>query len=302
MGKFKQFLRRTPILAGFATIHKNDLSDKYLSIKPLKSILRVGFSTIHQKDDSDKYLPKENIKESIDLSSHYHQVFLNREKQQEDKLKKIRGDDIFKYNGAIHQLDQETFPHHIKKNLAEYDKIPKHKNPEHPLTTYTKGSADLNSHLIKKYINKNYKHEYKSEENRLNNFHKHLSKHTNHNSLALHHSTIVHSGVGERMGSILSQTKIGDKMHFPAYTSTSTHYPVAKDFSKYGINNERHVIHFHLPKGYTKARYIANIAKYPTEHEVLLHHGQTFKKVGEHKESHPGNNFEEIHHHHFVPA
>jgi hypothetical protein len=114
----------------------------------------------------------------------------------------------------------------------------------------------------------------------------------------------------------LHGTPIGHHIHFPAYTSTSTNYETAKQFAHtvYGSEEEqkggetrhmhKHVIHFHLPQGYNKGRHVRNISDLPNEHEMILHHGQTFKKVGYHHEQ--DHSFETndrfIHHHHFVPV
>ncbi len=126
----------------------------------------------------------------------------------------------------------------------------------------------------------------------------------------------MHSGTGREMHKSLLNTKVGEHVHFPAFTSTSTHPGKAKNFivSSFSRNPdprragdtlvEKSIAHFHLPKGYKKARYVANMSAVPTEHEVLLHHGQTFKKVGEHKEViDKGKEVEtHVYHHHFVPV
>ncbi len=148
----------------------------------------------------------------------------------------------------------------------------------------------------------------------------------------LAHSAIVHSGVGENMTKVLHHTRNGDVIHMPAYTSTSLVHKTAYDFGHHEYDPEKvtrnekgnvikvenghvtHMMHFHLPKGYTRARYVDNIFKNDGEHEVVLDKDQKFRKVHEHTtvnrntrhytdvepiEHHTDT---KIVHHHFVPV
>lgn len=88
------------------------------------------------------------------------------------------------------------------------------------------------------------------------------------------------------------------KVHLPAYTSTSTQYRIAKNFtsgkpiskehlekhspinSDYKKNTKRstadHVLKIHLPKG-TKAGSVKHFATFEKENEILLHRGHNIE-------------------------
>lgn len=98
----------------------------------------------------------------------------------------------------------------------------------------------------------------------------------------------VFSGVaGDTTGRELMKARKGRKIHFPAYTSTSTRFAVAHNFAqaKHDLDERGpdqhhhfHVVAFHMPKGYTKGRHIGEHSDMPDESEVLLARNQKFKK------------------------
>jgi len=100
----------------------------------------------------------------------------------------------------------------------------------------------------------------------------------------------TYSGLGTSIAHVLSKTKVGDHVESPCYISTSLDHDVARKFSSLiresesndHITYNAHYIQFHLPKGYSKGRYIANKFRVNAdEHEVVLARGQKFKKIGE---------------------
>lgn len=86
----------------------------------------------------------------------------------------------------------------------------------------------------------------------------------------------VYSGVSRHIDS-----KIGDVVHMPAFTSTSIDINQARQFSSAGFgsgNKERNILHFHLPAGYNRGTYLGEHASYhPNEKEYLLDKDQKWK-------------------------
>jgi hypothetical protein len=114
----------------------------------------------------------------------------------------------------------------------------------------------------------------------------------------------TYSGINPRMAQILSKTKIGGKVHSPAFISSSLSKRVAFSFAKPvkkdddGIKSgEMHIAVFHLPKGHHKAMYVGKISDQPGEREVLHAHGQTYKKVAEER----GGKDSYMVYHHLIP-
>jgi hypothetical protein len=287
MKKFNQFIKKNkPIKIGFVTIKPKDDSDKLL-IRPTKT----GFVTIHKSDNTDRLLPK--IKEDTENTAigPFHSAYQDQIASRPE------------YNPSIREHDAQLFHHHHELNNQHKTE---HGSYNH-VNRYSDSSKNLNNYLVRKHNDENH-----PDHDNVQSHHKELSKVTNHPGNSLHHPIIVHSGVGEKMGRILHDTKIGERVHFPAYTSTSSHHEVAHSFGDPDIRHSengrdhviKHVAHFHLPAGYTKGRHIANISSLPSEHEMILHHGQTFRKVEHHVEQSDRkySNFTDVrHHHHFVP-
>ena len=99
--------------------------------------------------------------------------------------------------------------------------------------------------------------------------------------------TVFSGVVGETTGRELMKARKGRKIHFPAYTSTSTRFSVAHNFAQAkhdlddrGLDQHHHfhVVAFHMPKGYAKGRHIGDHSDMSDESEVLLARNQQFKK------------------------
>ena len=227
--------------------------------------------------------------------------------------------------------DEAAFPHHHEMNRVHQanhlNALATHtQNHQYTaLRQYTHRSSRLNRWLIAKHKDPKVRAPRLSKEDKgghvqhsVSGLHYHLARETNHKGNALHAPTIVHSGIGPEMATVLANTAIGHSVHFPAYTSTSTSHSMAHSFTSGAFNHLhgdlrsehfiKHVVHFHLPKGYRKGRHVENITTNGAEHEMILHHGQTFKKVDqgevhEHYYSPAGNRrVDTVIHHHFVPV
>lgn len=98
----------------------------------------------------------------------------------------------------------------------------------------------------------------------------------------------VYSGVKTPTIKSLNRAQPGQKIHFPAYTSTSLDNLVARSFSESstyhdaGIKNPHghsyhhisHVVVFHLPEGYHHGRHVQSLSFNPDEDEFLLARNQ----------------------------
>lgn len=98
----------------------------------------------------------------------------------------------------------------------------------------------------------------------------------------------VYSGVKTPTIKSLNKAQPGQKVHFPAYTSTSLDNLVARSFSQSstyhdaGIKNPHghsyhhisHVVVFHLPEGYHHGRHVQSLSFNPNEDEFLLARNQ----------------------------
>jgi len=129
---FKEFLIETNkdkenIITGFATIHKDDDSDKHLKLekkKVKKEKMLTGFASIHKNDDSDEYLDEEKKSEKIEVvEDPYHKKYLEH---------------IGKNKTSA--LQHSPFVHHDKLNLKD----------SYHLNNYTESSRSLNKALINK--------------------------------------------------------------------------------------------------------------------------------------------------------
>ncbi len=211
----------------------------------------------------------------------------------------------------FNHLDPNTFP---KSRISErndfleqeyfdnYDAVSHHAghfndrsvvNAKHKyfIKKYTTNSKPINKHLLDNHLyhgNSEFHGDHKDAVDALDDL---LSNHKN----ALKKDAVVYSGLGSTMSARLSGSEIGEKVHFPTYTSTSLMHDVARGFGdpipgkESGIKDPRyhhtpiyHVAAFHLPEGYTKGKYIAPASSYKGmfdddhEHELLLKRKQDF--------------------------
>lgn len=305
MKSFKQFIRTPKI--GFGTIHKDDKSDQLLKPK-----VHIGFATIHKNDSSDSLLSgvvkrlkglKEDSEPALEVSNEYHDKYLRSRVKEGTRFANQATPEKL----AQGQLDRQEFAHHhVLNNEHQRNHFADNGNENSALRKYTSSSFPINHYLLQKHLDNGGFDALKNKDHN-EDWHQRISKETNHPGNALKKPTIVHSGAGNNMADILHHTQIGEHVHFPAYISSSTNSRVAHAFSEVTdlsshTRDAQHFMHFHLPKGYTKGRHVENITDNPTEHEMILHAGQTFKKVGHAVEPHPTSPSHEYHHHHFVPV
>ncbi len=125
---------------------------------------------------------------------------------------------------------------------------------------------------------------------------------------ALKGDVVAYSGVGAEMGKKLMEHKMGDFVHFPAYTSTSLDYQIAHSFGGStptkltdGEDEEiaRHIAVFHLPEGYHQGRYIESHSRNQGEEEYTLARDQKFKYNERRIFPHRYNGIQVFHH--FTP-
>jgi hypothetical protein len=320
MKSFKRFVK--PVKIGFASIHPRD-QDIDQILKPKPFLAKIGFVSIHKADKSLDKRIRDSIHEELKSED---PEFYQKKLEKHLKSRNIEPffqdwkneNEGFKYENHTNIDREKIFPNHVDSNQLHNEyKTPAYKSFN---VWYSENSKPINHHLIHKHLGTE---KAKSlgikpsdnptfQEDHISN----IAQLTHHPENSLRHDAIVHSGTGRAMHKSLVDTKVGENIHFPAFTSTSTHPGKVKIFIMSNFSRhpdphradhtlvEKSVAHFHLPKGYKKARYVANISVIPTEHEVLLHHGQTFKKVGEHREViNKGKDLEtHVYHHHFVPV
>lgn len=87
----------------------------------------------------------------------------------------------------------------------------------------------------------------------------------------------VYSGVRWHPGNVSSKHPEGH-IHLPAYTSTSLDKETAHMFAEnsHSPDGDRHVIHFHVPKGHT-GKYVDHVSGNRGENEFLLPRGTNWK-------------------------
>jgi len=100
----------------------------------------------------------------------------------------------------------------------------------------------------------------------------------------LEHTHHVYSSFGE----VSPGSLIHHKNHFKTatYICASLNPEVAGMHANPGASNahkETHILHFELPKGYNKCRYIAPASHIEHEHEMVIDKNQTFEHVGHQK-------------------
>jgi len=149
---------------------------------------------------------------------------------------------------------------------------------------YTNGSFLLNRNLIKLH---------KQEEPEYNSF---ISSHDDIRKLAsLTDKTLdkysnpapkdfhVYTGIGPSLHIHDHRENVGDRMLFPAYTSTSLHPPVTTDFAKLGKNPIKkygEIVRIHIPKDSTYGSYLGPTGLHHNEFEYLLHRGTLLHFMG----------------------
>lgn len=105
-------------------------------------------------------------------------------------------------------------------------------------------------------------------------------------SSPLEEVTHVFAGAAWRMGEKVKNTKKDDTFYSPAWVSASPDARIAHDFTKEKTpaegaeGKEEHIIHFKLPKGYSKGAYIGHAATgYAYEKEYLIKADTRWKRT-----------------------
>ena len=155
---------------------------------------------------------------------------------------------------------------------------------------YTIGSYNVNHALIHQHAGT------PSDSPELPEHHEDNLQHADKISASLKHitkplqsETHVYSGISEEHMKHLHETN-ADVVHTPAFTSTSidpergamfARKPVKSQSriagDRFRITNTSHVLHFKLPKGYSKGAYVAPMSEAGHEREFLLDKGQSWK-------------------------
>ena len=330
---FKQYISKNKEKSsncriGFSSIHSDDDSDKHLSSE---STDKSKQETQPMKEDKYVHPYEHAVNSLIHEEKDAHVLGLINMHSKNERPSYVKAREIVK--NRIKPLEHHVDLNYAEKHIKGYEI---YSSLNSPLNQYTGGSAHINSHLIAKAQKKagivpavtDYP---KTPTSKFTRMSREIHKSTNHKMNALTNPTIVHSGVGPNMAKVLEKTKVGDSVHMPAYTSTSLIHKIANTFATseldrsktthtkdpnslsrdgkmYHLHSSRHFMHFHLPKGYHRGRYVENISQNDGEHEVVLDRDQKFKKVHQHTRHTStfdgvSSIYHERHiHHHFVPS
>lgn len=173
-----------------------------------------------------------------------------------------------------HQREADALIKHHKYKIdsdAEEDPSWRHLNAiEH----YTNDGSVFNHDLIKSKGRLNFRKMHPEDQS----MYRHLDEATT-SAPPLKKDMHVYSGV---KGLDLAQAFKKGKgvVHMPAYTSTSINPGIAiTHSSNYDDDKSKpqHIMHFQLPKGYDKGRYIEEHSNCPSEREYLMARGQKWK-------------------------
>lgn len=158
---------------------------------------------------------------------------------------------------------------------------------------YGNGSSDINQALINKDFTKsgNVSKKYSGYIGHDASVHKALIKMFDEHPSALTREHHVYSGLGRKDPTEYMKRGI---FTTPAYTSTSVKPSIAIQHTNASLGDDvfthsyekpesidEHVLHFHLPEGYTGGKYIQGHTAYD-EHEMVLRPKQKWRVVGKH--------------------
>ena len=231
--------------------------------------------------------PKHNIeahKKPVEFFAHYK---LNDPKHNiEDKKLKENFDHylgkLYKDPSIIQSKDKPIKSSDSAKSMEHHKKIKftrtYESGPAVPISerdavqSYTHESKELNDAL---HSGKKIKDRY------MNDKIDQLDKVTNHPENKLTGRAVTYSGVSPKFGKKLSAVKPGKTVKSRAYISSTIKPDVAHDFAAQHDEKapQHHIIQFHLPKGYSKGRYINHASVNRGEGEFLLARNQNFRKI-----------------------
>lgn len=135
-------------------------------------------------------------------------------------------------------------------------------------------------------------HTYTSDSRKINNgllYGKHSNLHDELDGWLKSHTKPLHEDMHVYSGAGFDPTKHFEEgngvIHLPAYTSTSLSPSIAGSFGakalpSKGLNHrayDRHILHFHLPKGSSHGTYVDHVSTHDGEKEYILHRGQKWK-------------------------
>ena len=179
----------------------------------------------------------------------------------DDKLRRIKA-----IKPIVEEEHHELLKHAPKFNYAEDQEA---RTRHYALKDYSDSSEGLNMKLI--YGSKLDE----QDSDYISAFH--------HTKFALPHDLHVYSGL-KFYNPEPHFTNGNGVINLPAYTSASLHPENAALFTAHNADapsyeNESHIIHFHLPKGFRNGTYMAAYGNAPSEREYTLHPGK-FRLVG----------------------
>lgn len=153
----------------------------------------------------------------------------------------------------------------------EHDKLTRiHKFFDSNVLDYTDNSSHLTYHLL------DPESTHHEDTEHLNEIIEKVTQGIKNNTHPLEQDHHVYSGIAYNI-----KPEIGDILHTPSFTSTSLDINIAKRFAQgasWGHDKTKHILHFHLPKGYEKGIYLGNhCSHHHEEHEMLLDKNQKWK-------------------------
>lgn len=300
MKSFKKFRQDLPIVYGSIGNRKDVLEFK-------KEVPAIFASIGHYKDIKNDGVPIAfgSIGKRKDISEDYNPPGARAGERHNDFYKegmplKIHSSGSYDGpNGEVGYVLQDHLRNNAPKMLTQYysEDHPDYKTihdayiPEttqkyrqqfskkHPyIKLYTGSSADVNRHLI--YSHKEGK-DPMQEKVHTKTLQK-LDESLDELSKPAPHDFHVYTGVGTGFNIAHIRAKQGDKVHLPAYTSTSINPSIAASFSNDGhLKMFGEMIRVHIPKGSTHGTYLGHLGEVGDEGEFLLKRGKTLKFHGE---------------------
>lgn len=181
----------------------------------------------------------------------------------------------------VHRNEVVVSQNMFQDIIQQHERLNQNNDHHHLIRRYTMTTEarDLNQYEILKHKGKHI-HDDNVEE-----FSSALSDHIK-QSPALTEEVHVYAGFKDHpLKTLIAGESI---LHTPAFTSTSIRPATAESFvkseflspSEYVYRTRRHILHFHLPKGYNRAVYVGTNSEYPHEQEMLLDKGQKWKLTG----------------------
>ena len=175
--------------------------------------------------------------------------------------KSVKGDTFaeeHKELSKLHRVRGNDSQSHIVRNSVEH---------------YTgEGSEDINRHLLTVASKKKSFPDFHDTKDHIKVINSHIK-----DSAPLTREHHVYSGLGSNFNPKAHFEKNGGVIKTSAFTSASIHPQIATAFGNHDYNKDQHILHFHLPAGYSKGAYIAPHSQVKEEKEFLLAPNQKWK-------------------------